>query len=228
MSGQNVSDEDLVAFADGALEPGRAAELARHVAQDPRLARRVAALRESRRLLAESLDPVLEEPMPAHLLAAARGPVARPAARRPPVARWAIAASLALLIGAGTAALWPEDRPVLAIGPAAEQFAAILAEAPSGAERPLGGSTVRLVASHQVGNALCREFAWSAEGRRTGGLACRGASGWQVELLRALPEPQGAIRPAASGDPVVAEALELRNAGPVLSPEAERAALQRR
>jgi hypothetical protein len=223
MAAPPIRDEELVAFADGELEPGRAAELAQRVAADPALARQVAALRESRRLLAASLDPVAAEPVPARLLAAARGPAPTRSVRPP---RWAIAASVALLVAAG-AALWPSGDARLAVGPAASGLAAILASAPSGGERGLGAGTVRLVASHEAAGQLCREFALVAPGERIGGLACRSATGWQVEMLRALPPAGGAVRPASGGDPLVREALELRAAGPALSPEAERAALAR-
>jgi hypothetical protein len=223
MPGQTISDEELVAFADGALEPSRAAALAERVAADPALARQVQALRESRQLLAAALGPVADEPIPQHLLAAARGPA--PARRLPP--RWAIAASGTLLVAAGLA-LWPASGERLALGPAGPGLADALAGAPSGAERPLAGGALRLVASHEAAGALCREFAWTAASERVGGLACRGAAGWQVELLRALPPPGAATRPASSGDPLVREALDLRGAGPALGPEAERAALARR
>jgi hypothetical protein len=225
MPAPTIPDDELVAFADGALEPARAAALAQRVAADPALARQVEALRQSRRLLAAALGPVAAEPVPPRLLAAARGPA--PAASRRPPARWAIAASVALLVGAGLA-FWPKGGERLAIGPAGPGLMAALAEAPSGAEQPLAGGALRLIASHEAGSALCREFAWAAPGERIGGLACRGPGGWQVELLRALPPPGAATRPASSGDPLVREALELRGAGAALGPEAERAALARR
>jgi anti-sigma factor RsiW len=69
-----ISDDDLMAFADGQLAPERAAVVAAAVAADPELGQRAAALRAQSAALREALDPWLAEPIPSRLLAAAASP----------------------------------------------------------------------------------------------------------------------------------------------------------
>lgn len=68
-----MTDDDLHAFADGLLDPGRRAEAEAWLAGHPEDAVRVAAWQALSRQLHERFDPVLDEPAPARLLAAARG-----------------------------------------------------------------------------------------------------------------------------------------------------------
>ena len=100
------SDETVMAYADGELDAATCAALEAALPNDPELAERLAQQRALRARLQSAFDPVLDEPVPERLLAAARAPPAalananvialRPAAR----ARWswpqwsAIAASL--------------------------------------------------------------------------------------------------------------------------------------
>jgi anti-sigma factor RsiW len=64
-------DDDLHAFVDGQLAPGRRAEVEAALARDPELAARAAAYRAQNALLREGLDSWLDEPVPARLIAAA-------------------------------------------------------------------------------------------------------------------------------------------------------------
>ena len=96
-----VSDADLNAYADGQLAPEQVAAVEAALARDPELAMRVADYRAHSGLLRDALDPVLAEPIPERLLAAAT-----PAAlREPSVARrWgipALAAAATLILGLG-------------------------------------------------------------------------------------------------------------------------------
>jgi anti-sigma factor RsiW len=95
-----VPDADVHAYVDGQLEPRRAAALEAALATDPELAARVAALRALNAALRDALDPVLAEPIPERLLAAATAPEARTAGFR----RWlapAFAMAATLLVGVG-------------------------------------------------------------------------------------------------------------------------------
>jgi anti-sigma factor RsiW len=70
------------------------------MARDPELAARVATMRAQNALLRDALDPVLAEPIPAHLLAAAVPPGSRVAR----YARWfapALGAAASLVVGVG-------------------------------------------------------------------------------------------------------------------------------
>jgi anti-sigma factor RsiW len=96
-----VSDAELNAYADGQLAPERVAIVEAALARNPELARRVADFRAQSAALRDALDPVLNEPIPDRLLAAA-APAILPEAGR--VRRWAIpalAAAATLVLGLG-------------------------------------------------------------------------------------------------------------------------------
>ncbi|TLY71052.1 MAG: hypothetical protein E6K46_07405 [Gammaproteobacteria bacterium] len=133
----SYSEETLMAYADGELDPAARAALEAAMAADPGLAQRVARHQALRARLRAALDPVLDEPLPQRLLESVRGAAApRPAAkviplRRPAAPRWswpqlgALAASLVLgaLLGplvlhppAGGGAVITRDGEMLAGG----------------------------------------------------------------------------------------------------------------
>lgn len=97
-----IPDADVHAYVDGQLAPERAAAIEAAMMSDPELAAGVAALRAQNAALRDALDPILAEPIPAGLLAAATFPDARAAGFR----RWlapafAVAATLVIGIGLG-------------------------------------------------------------------------------------------------------------------------------
>ena len=97
----SVSDSDLNAFADGQLAPDRAAAVEVTLARDPELAARAAEFRAQSASLRDALDPVLAEPIPERLLAAAAPPASGEAGA---VRRWAmpaLAAAATLVLGVG-------------------------------------------------------------------------------------------------------------------------------
>jgi hypothetical protein len=126
-----ISDETLMAYADGELDAATRASIEAAIQEDPEIARRVARHRALREALQGAFSGVLAEPVPERLIAAARGQsaaahgqsaaargqsgaprgavvdLAREAARRktaPRLQRWqpaAMAASLALGVGLG-------------------------------------------------------------------------------------------------------------------------------
>lgn len=117
---QKPSDETLIAYLDGELDDDSRSEVEACLDTDAELRDRVAALAASAEALRAAFEPVLHEPVPERLLAAARGiPVTsadaeivdfaaaqKPHASRPlmqrPWARFAMAAGVAgLLIGGG-------------------------------------------------------------------------------------------------------------------------------
>ncbi|HEV7996060.1 MAG TPA: hypothetical protein VGP52_07365 [Stellaceae bacterium] len=115
---QKRSDDRLVAYLDGELEPAEQREVDALLDSDPALSDQLAALALSARLVRRAFDDVLHEPLPDRLIAAARGqplaggtgPRAVPTRRRAGVARlprWSvglpIAASLAGLLAGGGA-----------------------------------------------------------------------------------------------------------------------------
>src|SRR5581483_5482880 len=69
----NLSDEVLMAYADGELDGKMRVEVENALATDPEIAQRVAAYKALRATLQGSYDKVLDEPIPDRLVAAARG-----------------------------------------------------------------------------------------------------------------------------------------------------------
>ena len=78
-----VDDALLLAYVDGELDPARRSEVEAAIAADPGLAERARAHGEVRAALSETFGPVLEEPVPIHLIRAAQRPDSRPAVARP-------------------------------------------------------------------------------------------------------------------------------------------------
>lgn len=107
---QKPNDETLIAYLDGELDPSIRAEVEAWLEKDAALRDHAAGLTESARRLRAAFDPVLHEPVPQRLLAAARGETGSvvdiAAARKKRGGRswvqWAAAAGVAgLLIGGG-------------------------------------------------------------------------------------------------------------------------------
>ena len=67
----NYDDETLMAYVDGELDAARRAEIAAALARDPGLARRIESQRVLRARVSDAFAPVLEQPVPEALRAAA-------------------------------------------------------------------------------------------------------------------------------------------------------------
>jgi len=100
MNPASLPDFDLHAYADGQLAPERTSVVEAALAKDPALVARVAEIRAQNAALRDALDPLLAEPLPARLLAAARPPAMGIGVAR----RWltpVFAAAATLLLGLG-------------------------------------------------------------------------------------------------------------------------------
>lgn len=73
---QEFSDEQLMAYADGELEPLQASEIETALAEDELLTDRLALFIESRAGAALAMDPLLKEPVPANLQASIEAMIA--------------------------------------------------------------------------------------------------------------------------------------------------------
>lgn len=239
-----IPDDMLMAYVDGELAPAQAVQVEAAMAADPAVAEAVARQRGLRRELRDAFAPMLDEPVPEHLLVLARaeaapvtGVVPLPAARpRPPEPRrWALpewsAMAAALVIGvavsqwilppAASTLRTAPDGSVLAGGALAEGLERQLASAPGGAGRVAVGLSFR-----DRDGAYCRSFALG-EGRTLAGLACRSPDGgWRVPIVVEAPLAPGAdLRQASSTLPeAVLAALEARIAGEPLDADQERRA----
>ena len=127
-----VTDEILMAYADGELSPGEAEALEELLNRDATLRMRLAPFVVTRREIANTFEPTLEEPVPEHLVAAVlRAPVPARASKASTPAResWidrtlaaigatlfphgaslATAASVAVLFTAGALGGWLATR----------------------------------------------------------------------------------------------------------------------
>jgi anti-sigma factor RsiW len=247
----SIPDETLMAYADGTLAPEEATRVARGVAADPVLAERLGQLRAGGEAARGAFAGVLQEPVPDRLLAvlqrsAPQAPVLQPVPAAdppprtaPPVTppsppalvprpgrlrpRLAIAASLLLGLVGGWALRGSEaDGGPGRVGPA---LAAALETQPSNA----GTGAVRLLGSHALADGgICRIFALPDGEAALTGLACRDMGGpWRVAALVARRGGTQGFTPAGAEDPLVAEVLERRGAGPAMDAATERAAIAR-
>ena len=242
-----IDDETLMAYADGELDPAGAARVEAAIAADPALAEKLARHLALRRRLSTAFDGVLDEPVPPHLLAVARGSgrtTGGPGGMRAAAARrgtrtrrrwswpeWgAMAASLlfGVLFVHGLDVRDDRALPLVADadgrlraqGPLTEALETRLASAPEAATAVSIGISFRDAAGR-----YCRSFVLQGIPAQAG-LACRDEAGWQVPVTsEAADAPGGELRLASTPLPaaVLAE-LDARIEGEPLDAEAERAA----
>jgi anti-sigma factor RsiW len=94
------SEEELHAFIDGEMEPGRAEAFAEIVAASPRLTELVERYQADKDLIAQVYGPLIERPLPIALVEAAAG--RRPAASR----RFTTVYRAAIALAATVAIVW--------------------------------------------------------------------------------------------------------------------------
>jgi anti-sigma factor RsiW len=96
MNHRPITEDDLHAYVDHALEPERRAEVATYLDDHPDVAKRVGAFADQRALLRTALAPIADEPLPPELNLSR---IIEQRTRRPSVVRWAMAAMLLLCVG---------------------------------------------------------------------------------------------------------------------------------
>jgi hypothetical protein len=239
-----ITDEDLMAYADGELPPLDAKRIEAAMAEDGDLAARVARFRDVRRALKKAYDSVVSEPVPEHLRAllgdvAANEPEepVRPAAtidlaaerdkrtrRFGPPAWAAMAASLVVGVLAGRSLLAPSNdlftRDGLYAAPTLAE--ALNTQLASGAQNE--ATRIGLTFRAESGE-VCRTFAHEARASVTSGLACRDENRWAVRMALTEPASQAAgYRQAGADAPAVLEAVDAIIAGDAFDAEQERQA----
>lgn len=242
----NVTDEMLVAFADGELDPKGREAVMRAVAADPQLRERLAAHQRLRETLTAHFAPVAAEPVPDRLktllagnedekdnvvdLAAVRAVRKRRAEqgeqrrRFPP---WGNIAAIAatLVLGLAIGRSMNEESPVglsgngiYARGELAETLDTRLASVQTaGADTRIG-----LTFRNERGE-ICRTF----EGTAMSGLACRGDGRWRLEQVLPGSAAGADYRQASGSDPRLADNVATMIEGEPLDAVAERAARER-
>jgi hypothetical protein len=216
------SDQTVMAYVDGELDDAARAALDVAMATDSDLAERVARERRLRARLQSQFDPVLREPIPERLLAAANAASAKTRTgkliwlKRIPARDWswpqwsAIAASLGLGL-----LIAPLLRHEPSEGPLGIRDGKVLA---SGA---LAYALSEQLASNQVANAplhvgvsflsrngdYCRTF-MLGDKSAVAGLACREGESWRLQAFAATDRAtsgSGEYQPAASSLPPAIE-----------------------
>jgi anti-sigma factor RsiW len=227
-----ISDETLMAYADGELDPASRASVEAAMQEDPEISKRIARHRALRETLRGAFSEVLDEPVPDRLIEAARGRTAAPtsavadlslareAARRKNSAarrRWqpaAMAASLLLGLGLGFLA-WHGPRPLIQPGSggglvASAALAAALSTQLSD-DRAADRVAVAGLSFRNKTGAYCRTFSLTGNAA-TSGLACREGTDWRIKALAQSPRAAANsdhFRTAASEDsPVIRITVE--------------------
>jgi negative regulator of sigma E activity len=228
-----ISEETLMAYADGELAGAEREAVEQALASDPDAR---ALLEEHRRLrsrLTGHYGPVAQEEVPGRLLALLgaekpEGVVSLSAARknkRAAPALWqrygAIAASLAVGIVAGQLISAGGEGPIAAQSNtlvAQGSLATALETQLASAQQANSATRIGLTFQNRQGR-VCRTFDASA----LSGLACKSDGDWQVLLAVAAKRQDSEFRQA--GSPAVFEAAQAMMGGPPLNAEGERKAM---
>lgn len=242
-----IDDDTLQAYVDGELDAAGTARIDAALAHDEVLARRVQQARALRAQLQALFNPVLDEPVPAHLSALLRpaspqAPIAATpfvaasdrrgfgAGRRRTSRRWlvpgaAMAASIAVLAvalwwHAGSGLVRMHDGRQFAAGALSHALDQALASEPDPHASVAIGLSFRGADGH-----ICRTFVYSSK-PALAGLACHDASGWSLPVLSAAEKTAGGeLRQAASAlPPAVQAAVDARIRGEAFDARQERAA----
>jgi anti-sigma factor RsiW len=219
-----IDDKTLLAYADGELDPGRAADVERVLARDPVLAAKLEQhRRHAGRLRASGGAKVIS-------LAEAR---AARAVKAAPARDWRagglIAAGLAAALMVGEL-LWAPHA-----GPVAERRGQLVASGDLGqtldtqlsggaqTTRIRGPTRIQLTFRDRAG-AVCRSFT----GAVASGVACRQDGGWALQALFPAQAPSGGdYGTATSGDPRVRRVVGDMISGDAFDAAQERAARAR-
>ncbi|MDO8882642.1 anti-sigma factor [Pseudotabrizicola sp.] len=222
---EEVSDDMLMALADGELPETDARTLRQRIEADADLAARYAIFAETRAMLQAAFPP---EPVPQHLIdavmqGAESGPSNVVLMARPMLPRWsmALAASLVLAVGVAGFVAGRGAAPVtLATGP--EAAAQALAGVPTGGEVTLAdGRRARVLASYQTDLGLCRLIGTDA----LRAVACRAPDGWAVALTVTATGGEAYLPASDLGTALIDQLLDDIAASAPLDPGTEAQAL---
>ncbi len=243
-----ISDEMLMAYADGELTASEAADVERAMAEDETLAERAAVFADSRTALKRAFGaaPAVSADLEARIRAMAeadaasrqapvsQGNVIDLASRRRVVPFWQMpaAAAIALAIGAGSVWLVTDGGRTMGgleiAGLTDPSITDALTTLPSGDRLDLGGGmSLSAIATFQDGNgALCREFEHVRGGAdRVVAVACRAGEAWDIRFAIAAAAPDAAGYSPASSLETLDAYLTATEAGAPLSAEDEAVAL---
>lgn len=218
-----ITDETLMAYADGELSPSETRRVADAIASDADVARRARLFVHTR----SSMGGLKPDPVPDALAARISAMAAAPQAEAANVIAlprrrisWqlptAAAAAIALAVGLGAGATL---RPPASFGTIGSALTAALDTVPSGQSvQAMGGSFAAISTFRDGAGELCREFEFDRQTRITS-VACRSGDAWEMRFASG-GSAEGGYAPVSGSD-----ALEAwfagAEAGPPLDPEAE-------
>jgi hypothetical protein len=252
MSQLHLSDEILMAFADGELEEPVAAAVEQAMLGDPAITRRVADFLRSRRLTRSAFAAQGALSVPPALQAVIMGQISDFEATHAHVAetmlhaeqsairakRWLpsimlLAASVAAFsiaaIGyfAGQQSVFPSQAPSLVARLDDPLIHNVLDKSASGQEVALATGRMRVISTYRLANgSLCREFTFQASHGKANAVACRGQD-WSVTFALASPATDTVYTPSG-GDDLMATYLQNAGAGEPIVDAAELKALAER
>jgi anti-sigma factor RsiW len=249
-----ISDETLMAYADGELDAAARAAVESAMREDPQIEKRVAAHRTLRRKVQAAYSAELSEGIPERLLRAARGAAstrgskvvnlqdARAAMERnkprqqPLRPQWRTAGTIAASVIAGVGLgffMWGHtESPLVRSAGGALIARGQLETALSNqlAAEQSGASAVQIGVSFRAKSGdYCRTFAL-AGAVSPSGLACRHGEEWQVQALTQEPGPADNSEYRTAGSAISAtilKSVEGQIAGEPLDQAGETAARQR-
>jgi len=245
MSQLHLSDEILMAFADGELDERTAAAIAKAMAEDPAVAKRVMDFQQSRRLTRSAFSAAPMPEVPPRMLAAvldrvkayeatdrtsASSSVVAPNRgwfrRKTPVVQMALAASIAavaLALGyfAGSQERTGAGGLMAQLGSPTVHGA--LSGIPSGQDVELPFGRLRVISTYRrADRGLCREFRLHSSSEAVAAVACRNGE-WNATF--AVASAADDTYAPSGGDDLMATYLQSINAGAPLIGEAESRAL---
>jgi hypothetical protein len=238
-----VSPETLAAYVDGELDPIETARVEAALEQDPGLAEQLSQHMMLSTRLSAAFDPVLAEPLPERLVAAAQAPGARSQqagarrrtgqdGRRPfvtigfqgprPTWRGWAAMAACLVVGLSAGVFLPHGQPSVLNGDMTAHGVLASALTNNLTADPQQAIHIGLTFRRADGD-VCRTFDMAGNG--LAGVACRTENGWKVQV--AVPSQTVATsdyRTASSMPGPVASAVEAMISGEPFDAAAEKAA----
>jgi hypothetical protein len=217
-------EERVIAYGDGELAGAEVEAFEAELARDARLAAEVAQQKRLKARLAQAYRPVLEEEVPAGLVASASAANDR---GRPGWLQWgALAASLVAGVVIGRLTLPQESGALRSTGDALVAQAGLARALDTKLASDPGPVRVGLT-FRTAGGGYCRTF--QSDPDRLAGVACREDGRWVVQTTTAWSPASGPdYRMAGSDTPApVLSAVDQLIAGEALDASSERAARDR-
>lgn len=235
---EEVSDDMLMALADGELPEPESRALRQRIGRDSALAERFALFAETAAVLRAAYG---NDPVPDRLVAAVlagQSDTARPEARNSVVplrrsaplraaAVWQMALAASVVLAVGVAGFVAGRGPGGAAAGPASAAAALSLVATGGTAALADGRTARALASYDTEIGLCRLIGIEGGTGSERVIACRADGDWQVALAVTAGNAGGYVPASDLAVELVDGFLDGIGAGSALDASAEAAALRR-